>query len=121
MTNTTIEPDASTAEANRLADELGETGEPRKILRKLARLMGLPTLENVMIATRLAVASGAPETLRADGSARTFGGVFFRLAKGHVKRRLTEGKERGDLPPDERRRLHEILRTFGSGNGVKPT
>lgn len=118
----TLEEPLETVWANQLADELGETGKPRKVLRKLARLIGLAALEEIVKETRAAVASGAPETLRADGSPRTPGGVLFRVAKGNVKRRLTQGRERGDLDPEERRRLHTALRAFGSGNGeTKPT
>lgn len=112
-------PDASSsieAWADVLAKELGETGAPRRDLRRLARLVGLATLKEIVKETRVAATSGAPETLRADGSPRTSGGVFFRVAKANVKRRIGDlkaARDRGEtIDTDEKGRLYQALRIF---------
>ncbi len=119
--NTTPEvPSSIEAWADVLATEFGETGAPRRDLRRLARLVGSASFEAIVRETRLAVASGAPETLRADGSPRTPGGIFFRVAKGHVKRRIGDlkaARERGEtVDLDEKGRLYQALQIFHKGD-----
>ena len=105
-------PDASDIRrfADRIADDFGEV-DGRKILRRLARVLGPETLAEFVCEAQLALAAESPVTRRLDGSPRTKGGVLLKIAKGWVVGQL---RMSSSLPKGERQRLYRAMRLLRS-------